>query len=345
MNFAVLEVVKEFHVVRYFRFIKHKDKNTCYEFMQTWLSEQGYSVRSKQRCMGRYFDTFFTDSEMRTRKNNRNYSYNRLSDIPYCKLFIRSRKAQRAICSWSNKQYFLIGRHNVWLTDEIDAAQHPILETIMKQDYIVAEQLLLNRVRNFDAVKVAWKHGYLTRSLDYKTWYDAVCMAGKLHLDTHNPFYICPKNLQTDHNLYCNRLLRKQEAERRRERELQQMKDKQANIYYKEFIKKFLNILFTDGTITIQPLKSVEEFKQEGEMMHHCVFGCGYYKKADTLILSAQVNGKHVETIEVNLKRYEVVQSRGVNNQPSIYHEEIKALMKSGMKEIRNINNKQFKAA
>ena len=45
--------------------------------------------------------------------------------------------------------------------------------------------------------------------------------------------------------------------------------------------------------------------------MHHCVFTNEYYLKADSLILSATIDGKRIETIEVSLKRMEVVQSRG----------------------------------
>mgnify|MGYP000296788918 FL=1 len=48
--------------------------------------------------------------------------------------------------------------------------------------------------------------------------------------------------------------------------------------------------------------------------MHHCVFTNEYYLKADSLILSATIDGKRIETIEVSLKRMEVVQSRGVCN-------------------------------
>ena len=45
--------------------------------------------------------------------------------------------------------------------------------------------------------------------------------------------------------------------------------------------------------------------------MQHCVFTNEYYLKADSLILSATIDGKRIETIEVSLKRMEVVQSRG----------------------------------
>ena len=47
-------------------------------------------------------------------------------------------------------------------------------------------------------------------------------------------------------------------------------------------------------------LDSVEAIRQEGEAMHHCVFTNEYYLKADSLILSATIDGKRIETIEVS---------------------------------------------
>ena len=39
---------------------------------------------------------------------------------------------------------------------------------------------------------------------------------------------------------------------------------------------KFFGLLFTDGLINVRILESVEEYRQEGSHMHHCVFGAGY---------------------------------------------------------------------
>ena len=71
--------------------------------------------------------------------------------------------------------------------------------------------------------------------------------------------------------------------------------------------------------------------------MHHCVFVNGYYKKPDCLILSAQVDGAHTETIEVDLRNFSIVQSRGVCNQPSAYHTEIVNLMRENMNKIKTL--------
>ena len=94
-----------------------------------------------------------------------------------------------------------------------------------------------------------------------------------------------------------------------------------------------------------KPNKSIEEFRAEGKMMHHCVFDMGYYKKPDCLILSAQVNGKHMETIELNLKNFSIVQCRGFMNDPSAYHNEIVQLMNKNMYKVRQLTKKRKEVA
>lgn len=75
---------------------------------------------------------------------------------------------------------------------------------------------------------------------------------------------------------------------------------------------------------------------EEGIAMHHCVGG--YYNRPQSLILSAKVDGKRVETIEVDLNSYRVVQSRGLQNKSTKYHDRIVSLVNKNMNEIINRN-------
>lgn len=102
------------------------------------------------------------------------------------------------------------------------------------------------------------------------------------------------------------------------------------NEQFEEFIKAFLDLMLKSENIVIVPLKSVSEVWKEGEMMHHCVFACNYWQKDDVLLLSAQtIEGTHLETIEFNLKEWEVKQSRGLQNKTTSYHDEIIELVKT----------------
>ena len=58
--------------------------------------------------------------------------------------------------------------------------------------------------------------------------------------------------------------------------------------------------------------------------------------KKECLILSAKdIEGNRLETIEVNLNTFEIVQSRAVCNGVSQYHDQIVKLMNKNMNLIR----------
>ena len=69
--------------------------------------------------------------------------------------------------------------------------------------------------------------------------------------------------------------------------------------------------------------------------MHHCVYSNGYYRKDDSLILSATIDGKRIETVEVSLSKLTVVQSRRVCNQNTQYHAQIIDLVNRNMSLIQ----------
>ena len=69
--------------------------------------------------------------------------------------------------------------------------------------------------------------------------------------------------------------------------------------------------------------------------MHHCVFGADYYLNEDSLIFSATIGGKRVETVEFDLKQQRVVQSRGKCNENTEYHDRIVSLVNSNADSIR----------
>ena len=83
-------------------------------------------------------------------------------------------------------------------------------------------------------------------------------------------------------------------------------------------------------------MQSVSEFVQEAEIMHHCVYSNQYFKKKDSLILSAKdKKGNHLETVELNLNTMQVIQSRGVCNKNTEHHHRIIELVKKNINLIR----------
>lgn len=62
-----------------------------------------------------------------------------------------------------------------------------------------------------------------------------------------------------------------------------------------------------------------------------------YYRRSECLIMTAIVGEKHVETIEVNLKSFQIVQSRAVCNGTSEYHDCIIRLVEKNMSLIKKL--------
>lgn len=175
---------------------------------------------------------------------------------------------------------------------------------------------------------------------DASLWEDYMSLLAYFGKDLRNAHYVCPKNLKVAHD----RLLAKKdacEAKLRQDRDRMEAIRKREKLMkdiagFYERMEKFFGMKITDGNIVICPLESITQFYQEGKAMHHCVYKLGYYNRPDRLILSAKdTGGKRIETIEVNLKTLNIVQSRAVCNGVSEFHDQIVKLVKKNMNLIR----------
>lgn len=183
------------------------------------------------------------------------------------------------------------------------------------------------------------RNRYIIR--DASMWNDYISLLSYFHKDLHNAKYVCPKNLKAEHD----RLLRKKneiEARQRRERDRikaiqkeKQLKEDIASFYNR--MERFFGMEIKGDGIVIRPLESVTQFYKEGKAMHHCVYANRYYRRSECLIMTAIVGEKHVETIEVNLKSFQIVQSRAVCNGTSEYHDCIIRLVEKNMSLIKKL--------
>ena len=123
-----------------------------------------------------------------------------------------------------------------------------------------------------------------------------------------------------------------QERERREEKRRNAFKSEQK---FHEMKSRFFGIEITDGIIQIRMLESVEEIMHEGDRMHHCLFASNYHLRPDSLILSACINGKPMETVEFSLSKMEVVQCRGLQNKNTEYHSQIVELVNKNKRMIK----------
>ena len=156
-------------------------------------------------------------------------------------------------------------------------------------------------------------------------------MLRRLGKDIHSPKYVCPENLQEAHDTAQRKLQRKQDKEAEAQRRQKAIENEER---FQELKAPFFGITFTDGVIQVKVLESVQEYLEEGKALHHCVFDNAYYLKENSLILSATIEGKRIETIELSLKTMEVLQSRGLCNKNTEYHEQIVNLVNANIRLI-----------
>jgi hypothetical protein len=196
------------------------------------------------------------------------------------------------------------------------------------------------------SIKICIRNKYYIKSVD--TWFDYIELLDYFGKDLRNPHYVCPANLIKVHD----KLVEKKMIIIHRQ-ELEEMKEKLESDQ-KEYLKskrKYFNLCFKNNDIIIKPLISVEEFMEEGDMLHHCIFTNEYYKKPDSLVLSARKDNKPLETIEVSLSKLKVVQCHGACNEPTKYHSTIMELINKNLDKIdklkrssrKNVEQRKYK--
>ena len=108
---------------------------------------------------------------------------------------------------------------------------------------------------------------------------------------------------------------------------MQRAKEQEAEFYKQKSC--FFGIVIKDNDLEISVLNSLEAYQAEGNELHHCVFQCEYYTKTDSIILSAHNMSGRIETVELSLTEGRVIQSRGVCNTNTEYHDRIIELVNS----------------
>lgn len=341
--YSVVQTYNKWQVIRTFDVhrINRKNYPTEYsirEVYQNWVSPDGEEVIiSKRYSRGCNFFHWYYDTEYTIKQHNAScsgyYAFDDVFDVRdnyfYPQYNITKKLHKYGWCKALEKlpyvsvvdcmRTLLISRH---------------AETVVKQGqydvflYMVREKL--HELQYMPSLNICHRNRYMIS--DASMYFDMLSFLERTGKDIRNPKYICPEDLYNAHNAAqaaYSKIRKKVEAEENRKRALSE------NAEYVKDKGKFFGVLIADGELSIQVLKSVTEFFEEGESMHHCVFANEYYKKKDSLILSAKVAGERKETIEVNLKTFSIVQSRSTFNKSSEYHARIIELMNKNMNLIR----------
>lgn len=324
--FSVLQVVDGLQVQRTFllkvTFQKGKAIRTEHdEVFRLWLNAKGkFAVTARMRTTGYYLDSFSWSSDIELRQftevhwtlANREI-YPHYSTIP--ELRRNGLKGRLPECHPAQLMKSLLTDHRI--ETMMKAGKHKAVE------YYAGNQSALDLCWN--SYKIAARHGYEPEN--YEMWSDTIRLLDKLGKDIRCTKYICPDNLKSAHDHWLDKV-NEIEHMRRNKEQMQQAKKHEIEFYEQKSC--FFDIVIEDKNIEITVLKSLEEYQAEGDELHHCVFQCEYYTKTDSIILSAHDHdGNRIETVEFSLTEGKVVQSRGVCNSNTKYHERIIELVNS----------------
>lgn len=337
--FVISSRCKDWQVVRFFQIRKRKQDYPIIEPVRLWFNAEGHmEIEAMSRfCFSICVDTWIEDSELSFKPLPASYK-------DYTIMLPISASKVTSTLPILKRNGLKRGFHDMQPRDVIEGLlKNNLFETLWKcKQFSLLKAITYDWNMKFEnkskvaAIKVALHHNY--KITDGRMWLDMIGMLIKAHKDVRNPKYICPNDLQAAHNkaLILSKRQDKIDAQKRNKQRL--LEDKKAIQRYNTTRKCFIGLVLTDGTIVIKVLPTVKSIMQEGEAMHHCVFANEYYKRLDSLLLTAKVNDDRAETIEVDLKRYEVVQSRGVCNKNSEYHDRIVNLVNENMNVIRKFN-------
>ena len=313
---TVIDAHKGYQVLRtimlgYTSKIGELPKYNASEVMQRWIAYDGkYCTFAKLRqTMGTmYYDSwiFHTSLELRQEID----VYNRIytgTVYPKQKLIPELKRTGYKKVLYNQKPLDLF---RILLTDSK-------AETLIKTKQAkLLKRILDSGWKNIDnywqSIRICIRNNYTIK--DATLWCDYIDLLRVFGKDLHNARYVCPDNLKAEHDRY---VIKKAKADAQLEIEKQLAKEDS----FKEAKAKFFGLIFSDGLISVRVLESVAEIISEGKAMHHCV--SSYHSKEDSLILSACIDGKRIETIEVSISQLKVIQSRGICNKNTKYHNQI----------------------
>ena len=334
---AVVTCLSDFQIVRIICSTKQMKKNclSSYshtEVMQHWINPKG-EVRTMSRSTNVFshaYDAwqYYSPLEIRPKdfQNSPKYRINPYRFYPRLKVLP-------------------VLKRNGFKTSFYEVAPQVLLSSLLKDH--CAETLLKTRqiswlryylesphqhvLRNWQAVKICLKKNYTVS--DFGIWEDYIELLRWFKKDITSALLVCPADLHLEHDRLVEK---KQQLLRKKYLVKMRAEIEKAQGLYAEEKKHFFGLCFSGAGITISVLENVSEFMTEGDSLRHCVFTNEYFKKIDSLLFSARIDNKPIETIEVSLSKMEIAQCRGLRNHNSKHHKAIFSLMKKNLYQIRS---------
>ena len=345
---TIAQKVKEYQVLRHVYVARHTRKDGYNTFVSQEVCQQWFDAKGNMKVIAKSLNMqgsdFRWDSDMSFKDRNGSYYYGmeiyNIHGIAY---------PRGTFIPILHKYGLKTSLHGMCAGQLIKALLNGnnYIESLFKRGQYSLAQYVLDRglFKYKWVVNICSRNNYIIK--DASMYDDYIHLLEYFHLDTHNAHYVCPKNLKKAHDKLLEKKKkidavrdeqrRREEAKRKRERDIELLKKRKKEIlrFYQRMKEAIFNIVISGDGIDIRPLQSVTQFYQEGKKMHHCVYNNRYFAHDNCLILSAKKDGKRLETVEVNLQSFKIIQSRAACNKQSEYHDRIINLVNKNMNLIR----------
>lgn len=322
--FEIFAVCKGFQVLRYFFLEKHCTAGKpaqlfCREVVQHWIAPNGKSeIMALSRGMSViYYDVWSWASDLEIRREHHAHRISAIATYPI-KRFIPEVK----------RNGFRGDFHNISpRTFFRNILSDSKMETLLKSEqYDLFSHFSVKSSKTIGdywaSIKICIRNNYTVS--DASLWCDYVDLLRFFGKDALNAKYVCPTDLKAEHDRWMHKKQAWHERQKREKERERLLKNEQT---YTNLKANFIGLEFSEGQLHIRVLQNVNEFYEEGNILKHCVFTNEYFLKPDTLVFSAQINGKRIETVEVSLETLKVVQARGICNQNTEFHDQIVSLV------------------
>lgn len=321
-----LQVIRFFNVTVEFR-VGEKAKYGIAEVVQRWISPKckAETIARTRLASMFYYDVWNLYSDMEIRAASKEYIYNINAYVTY---------PQIKVIDNIKRNGFKGNFHGIKPYDMFMAILNDSrMETLLKSGNTeLFRYFLSHNISNYwSSIKICLRNGYHINEPDI--WCDYIDLLLYFGRDIRNRKLICVDELFEKHDSLVKKKTEKIKKEKEEKERNEAIKNEENYIKSKS---KFFGLVFSKDNIQIKVLQSIQEFIKEADIMHHCVFSNQYYKKENSLILSAEVDGIKQETIEVSLKDMQIIQSRGKYNKVTEYHDEILQVVKDNMYQIKN---------
>jgi len=334
---VVLDAYQGFQVIRYIQLEHFISKGSparysSFECAQEWISEKGKVVALSSNTAGNYYygGKYFIKEPIEVKSG---IGINNFIIHPKKKItpLLKRNGVKSNLHKINPTLLFKLLLSNNRAETLFKANQYGLLKDM------ASSSLGVNNINKYwSSIKICIRNNYIIENA--YTWYDTLQLLNHFGKDLHSPKYVCPSDLTKLHD----KLVEKKREETRRLRYLETLKEmSEFNPIYIEARQKYFHLRFTEGPITITPIQSVYQLKEESDALKHCAFENRYHDKENSLLLSAHVNNTAIETIEVSLERMKIIQARGFNNEASKYNSVIVDLVKKNINQIKKAYRKK----